>query len=397
MARQSGNSKLTQATVKNTPCPATGVTRRWDSRLAGFHLEVRPNGRKTFRYRYKEPSGRQRTVTVARYGEMTAPQARKAAEGIAARVRLGENPAEERAEARSAPRVNDIARLVLSGSDIRETSRAKYWEQYERFVKPAIGTRNVSDIRQRDVQRIIDSVPGSKGVQGNRVRALLNKLFNAAERRGYIAGNPARNTTQRRERQVSRFMSEDDMRAIAEAAASESADPQGADVVMLLMLTGSRKGETLRARWQDIDLQRGVWIKPETTTKQGEPHHLELDRAVVDLLSRIRREQEEGETLVFPSPRSQGQPRHDIKSTWYRIRDRAGIDPAWRMHDLRHAYASRLAAAGVPGAVLQHLMGHASYQTTQRYVHANRQAMREAVENNSLSNVVDLSKYRKAG
>lgn len=40
-----------------------------------------------------------------------------------------------------------------------------------------------------------------------------------------------------------------------------------------------------------------------------------------------------------------------------------------RLHDLRHSYCTALAAAGMPLRQLQHLAGHASYSTTEKYSH----------------------------
>src|SRR5207253_3256229 len=45
----------------------------------------------------------------------------------------------------------------------------------------------------------------------------------------------------------------------------------------------------------------------------------------------------------------------------------AGLDPSHRFHDLRHTFAMRLAAQGVPMRSLQEMMGHADYKTTLIY------------------------------
>ncbi len=45
----------------------------------------------------------------------------------------------------------------------------------------------------------------------------------------------------------------------------------------------------------------------------------------------------------------------------------ARLDPAHRFHDLRHAFGTRMAAAGVPLRTLQEWLGHRDLATTQRY------------------------------
>ena len=45
------------------------------------------------------------------------------------------------------------------------------------------------------------------------------------------------------------------------------ADQSAANALRLLMLTGSRKSEVLKAEWEQFDLQRGLWTKPRENTK----------------------------------------------------------------------------------------------------------------------------------
>ena len=52
---------------------------------------------------------------------------------------------------------------------------------------------------------------------------------------------------------------------------------------------------------------------------------------------------------------------------------RAGV-PAIRFHDLRHTFATQLAASGVPLRALQEFLGHADIKTTQIYAHYARSA-----------------------
>ena len=62
---------------------------------------------------------------------------------------------------------------------------------------------------------------------------------------------------------------------------------------------------------------------------------------------------------------------------WRRVRARAGLDDV-RIHDLRHSYASRALALGESLPVIAKLLGHARIQTTARYTHLTRDAVRDA-------------------
>jgi integrase len=59
---------------------------------------------------------------------------------------------------------------------------------------------------------------------------------------------------------------------------------------------------------------------------------------------------------------------------------RSGIEPPFRLYDLRHTALTRMAMAGVDLPTLRELAGHASIQMTMRYVHPTPEHKRAAME-----------------
>jgi integrase len=59
---------------------------------------------------------------------------------------------------------------------------------------------------------------------------------------------------------------------------------------------------------------------------------------------------------------------------------RAGLDSPIRPHQLRHAYGSNIADAGVGVDVVADLLGHASVSSSQVYVHPDSSRLRAAVD-----------------
>jgi integrase len=57
-----------------------------------------------------------------------------------------------------------------------------------------------------------------------------------------------------------------------------------------------------------------------------------------------------------------------IEAPWRRIRGTAGLADV-RLHDLRHAFASVAASAGMGLPIIGKMLGHTQAQTTQRYAH----------------------------
>jgi integrase len=73
------------------------------------------------------------------------------------------------------------------------------------------------------------------------------------------------------------------------------------------------------------------------------------------------------------------QPFVSIKHGWQAARAAAGLE-GLRLHDLRHDSASAMAQAGVDLFAIGKVLGHASYQSTQRYAHLAQDTLLAAVE-----------------
>jgi integrase len=82
--------------------------------------------------------------------------------------------------------------------------------------------------------------------------------------------------------------------------------------------------------------------------------------------------------FVFPNFRDPSQPAKDIRKTWARALKDAGIEYFW-LYNLRHSYASRLSAAGVPDLFVAQMIGHASPGILQRYSKAIDEYRRDAI------------------
>jgi site-specific recombinase XerD len=83
-------------------------------------------------------------------------------------------------------------------------------------------------------------------------------------------------------------------------------------------------------------------------------------------------------TSPFVFPGKGGQQRTDFKGPWLRIRKAAGLPENFRLHGLRHHFASTLVSAGYDLLMVQKLLTHKDSRTTQRYAHLAPGALKEA-------------------
>jgi integrase len=165
-------------------------------------------------------------------------------------------------------------------------------------------------------------------------------------------------------------------------ALAEHDDQQAANIIRLLLLTGARRGEVQAARWDQFDLEDGVWPKPSASTKQRMPHRVPLSAPARLLLNALREKADDDAIYVFPG-RSQGH-RIEIKGNWAALCKGAEIKDA-RIHDLRHTYASVLASSGKSLPIIGALLGHTQPATTARYAHLLDEPLRAATEQAGLS------------
>ncbi|WP_325167893.1 tyrosine-type recombinase/integrase [Pseudomonas lactis] len=147
-----------------------------------------------------------------------------------------------------------------------------------------------------------------------------------------------------------------------------------------LIFTGARKREVLNARWEDIDLNRQVWRI--AVNKSGKPRYVPLSNSVLQLLADLKLELSDGDSLIkdsewlFPNPET-GKAYVQIYYSWDTARKLAGL-PGFRMHDLRHTFASLLINAGRSLYEVQRILGHTQIKTTQRYSHLSQDTLVDA-------------------
>jgi len=143
-------------------------------------------------------------------------------------------------------------------------------------------------------------------------------------------------------------------------------------IVLLMLLGGLRAGEVRGLRLADVDQgRRRVRVLGKGSRERVVP----VDRAFfAELGAYLRHERPAGlateECFVVLRGPTAGQPMTEagMRSLFRRHRDTSGAVRV-RPHRLRHTYGTELAAAGIDLLALRALMGHASPETTGRYVH----------------------------
>lgn len=156
--------------------------------------------------------------------------------------------------------------------------------------------------------------------------------------------------------------------------------------------TGVRHGEARALRWSDIDLDgdRPYFRVVESKSKAGR-RRVGLTQAWAARLRAHQANQAEeraiaGERwrehlLVFPSEVGTPLTESNVTRTFKRLLRKASLDPAIRIHDLRHTYITDLIASGVDPRTAQGIAGHSSPSVTMGiYAHYRDDEAGEAAE-----------------
>jgi integrase len=392
--------KITQRTIKNLATSEGGNRIVWDSELKGFGVRRTDAGAVTFVLNYRA-HGRQRRYKIGRAPEWTAEAARAEAAKIKPRIDSeGYDPLEEKQRASGEPTLRDLAKEYLErhySADSRGKLRDK--QTLEGVILPKLGTLRLAAVSTRDIEKLHRLMEGTP-YRANRVLALLSSMFTEAMRWKWAKENPARGIRRYPEVKRERWLQPDGLTRL-HAALNEYQDQRASNAIRLILLTGSRKSEVLKATWDEFDLERGVWSKPSHHTKQKKLEHVPLNSPALDLLCGMfswakechALEPEDAMGPLFPGKDGKAA-RVSLRKPWIQICKTAGLaesvtlkgkrrtitrwKPTVRLHDLRHTFASNLVTNGVPLQRVKELLGHTQISTTERYAHLADGALRDA-------------------
>jgi integrase len=312
------------------------------------------------------------------------------------------------------PIVDDAAATLLRRLEI-EGARKSYLENCESMhrihIAPRIGSRKVRQVTSAHVEAVGTAMlaRGLAPKTTRNVLSFLHSILEQARRLGWIDANPAALAARPRRRRTNdadpdlRFLTVEQVAAVlgvipddivqrapgrrkGRAGPAPPPPPDRLGPVMRLLVltaasTGLRQSELLGLRWRDVDRDvqrirvRNAYVRGEHSSRGKSDLSTRRSVPVADaLLAELDRWRSRtvfsgDDDLVFAHPET-GQPvdRTKVTRRFQKACADAGV-PVVRFHDLRHTFATQLAARGEPLRLIQELLGHADLKTTQIYAH----------------------------
>jgi integrase len=262
-----------------------------------------------------------RDIGLGGFPGVTLSQARDKARDARAKIESGVDPVEERKAAKAG--LIAAQRRGLSFADAVDKSlaakldafkNAKHRQQWENtlatYATPDLGKMLVNDITTQDVLRVLQPIWMEKTETASRLRGRIEAVLSWATVSGHRTGdNPARWAGNLKELlpPPSKVANEENHPALALDDAPrwfealQTREGFGARALEFLTMTAVRSKEVRGARWDEIDMEKALWVIPDARMKMGREHRIPLPDRAVALLKALPRL--DSNPLVFPAPR----------------------------------------------------------------------------------------------
>lgn len=213
----------------------------------------------------------------------------------------------------------------------------------------------------------------------NRELAYLRRLFNIAMRQGWILRNPLNSgeslidvsAERRRERTLS--IDEEKRLLLACTGKRQHLRP----LLICLLATGARKGETLKLTWKDIDFDRRLITYRALNTKTLRARKVGMTSQLFEELCLLWDNSEKDlDSLIFKF--------RGVRTAFQNACIEANIETGRpfgiTLHSLRHTVAVRLVKGNFPLQFTARILGHQSVNTTYRYLSTTDETLVLAAE-----------------
>lgn len=369
--------KFSEAKIKGLPSPNSGREIYLDTETRGLGLRVTSSGVKTFFLRRKF-KGRSERITLGRHPETSLTLAKKLAAECHLAMDAGKNPNDQKRAEKNELTLDQFFTLYFEQHIQSHNKRPEDTQsEYRRYIEKPLGNKRLSEISKSKLVELHAKLGREIGKRtANKVHTVIRALFNRAFEWGYYEGeNPAKGIKRFKEEKRERFLSKDELKRFF-IALETLTNITMRDFFLTLLFTGARSGEVRSMAWQDIDLQSGIWRLGKENTKNSESRIVVLPVPLVEILK--NRFANNANDYVFSSHSKSGY-LQEPKSAWKKILEKAEISD-FRIHDLRHTWASWMVAEGVSLPVVQKALGHKDITSTAIYANTDLALVASEVE-----------------
>lgn len=211
----------------------------------------------------------------------------------------------------------------------------------------------------------------------NRELSSLRRVFNIGIRKGWIIRNPVNMgeplIDKSAERRRYRILTLEEEKRLLDACTGKRKHLKS--LIILLLDTGARRGETLLLKFSDLDFENRLITYQALNTKTLKKRQVAMTSRVYDELQKLWENSDKSlDSNVFGFS--------DVCRSFIVACQEAGIETGRphgiTIHSLRHTAATRLVKGQMPIQMVGRILSHQDPITTYRYLTANDDTLREA-------------------
>lgn len=333
-----------------------------------FTLSISGTASWILRYRY---GGRARELTIGNYPDIGVAEAREKARAKRAEIDQGGDPAaDKRKAAMIAYQDWTVRRLV---EDYREKvlislgqSTQRSYERNLKRIEVRLGSLLVSTITPREIVWLIEDA-GVPWVESNMLLCSAKMLFRHAAGKRLVPANPCSGieltALMGKRPPIKRrlMLSNDELGVLLNARMSN----ENLLAIKILLGTAVRSDELRNAKWDQINLDSGVWSVPSTKTGPG--MQIPLSAPVKAWFLELKPLSRNSE-FVLPA---RAESRHDRfggdapinpntlgAAIEFWLKEHKPVVRRFTPHDLRSTAKSHMRALGVPREITEMCLNH---------------------------------------
>jgi integrase len=323
-----------------------------------------------------ERDGVRRYMGLGPARDVSLAEARQAASDARRLLREGQDPL----AARRASRASQKAAMSFQEfAEKHVAAHAPGWrggkseEQWRSslaaHVYPVIGNMAIGAVDLDDVLRVLTPIWAAKAVTAGRVRGRIETILDAAKSRDLRTGeNPARwkghlenllprVTKARAVRHYAAAPYADIPTLVAKLRRVESVKSMALE---FLILTATRSGEVLGARWAELDATQRLWVIPSERMKSGREHRVPLTGRALGIIEKMGAVR--SGAFLFPGQRPGGPLGEMALARALRSTGHAGAT----VHGMRSAFRDWAGDNGVTRELAETALAHSVGDQTER-------------------------------
>ncbi len=331
-----------------------------------MYVFVSNTGCKSFRmaYRFQE---RRKDVTFGKYPAMSLTEARQKAIEARALLEKGIDPGAAKQEARAADRrkasedaqtVRGVALEWFSKHKVSESTRTRMRSWLEKELFPIIGNIPVARLERLKILKAVKRVAERGRVEtARRITWMVSQVMRYGRNCGYCKDNPADGLSEAlpvpEGKHYPAILDRQKIGRLLLAIDEYGGDASTWYALRLLPLTFVRSQELRGARWEEFDLDAGLWEIPASRMKMKRPHLVPLSRQALAILHEM--EVYRRGDLLFPSRVSATKPITGacLEKALERILENSGEEEKMVPHSFRKV-ASTFLNEGLDGRLFRY-------------------------------------------